>query len=352
MKAIRANRAIIAALAALLLAVSGGAGAEEQLAGTVVASGTVTVAAPFGGTVKAVSLRAGERIGAGDTVATLATEKVLASEDGVVRGLTKQPGDSAEDTVLSLSPVSKYVISCSVAKAYATAETKYVRIGEKVYVKCASDGSHRAEGVVTAVSGADYTVSTTAGELYMEETVYLYRSSGYESSSRIGSGTVSRSAERAVSGTGSILRLCVENGEEVERGQLLFETVEGTLDGLTAPSSGDIAADVSGVIAEVRVSAGQQVVKGDVLLTVYPSDAYLIEVSIPEDLLAAVAVGDAAQIYFNWNEDKAQSRAGTVTEISYVAQTQESGEVVYAGYVAFEPDDTVRMGMNATVVIE
>lgn len=102
---------------------------------------------------------------------------------------------------------------------------------ERVYISCTADGAHTAEGIITAASGTSYTVETTSGELLMEETVYIYRDEALTASSRLGRGTVSRTAETAVSGTGSIVKLHVQDGETVQRGQLLFETVTGSLDG-------------------------------------------------------------------------------------------------------------------------
>ena len=43
----------------------------------------------------------------------------------------------------------------------------------------------------------------------------------------------------------------VKAGDTVERGELLFETVTGTLDGLYAPDK-QVVSDTAGVIATVR----------------------------------------------------------------------------------------------------
>ena len=337
------------ALAACLL-LAGSACASEEFEGQVVAGSTESIVSPFGGTIQSASVRAGQTLAVGDTVCSIETTKVLATEDGTVRGVFAQPGDSAEQAVLYIAPVSKYTLSCSIDKAYASADTKYVRIGETLYIKCAVDGSHQAVGVVTAVSGSDYTVQTTGGELYMEETVYLYRSSSYASKTRVGSGTVSRTPEIAVQGTGSLLKVYVADGDEVERGQLLFETVQGDLDALLVSGS-DVQAQRAGVVAEVKAQTGQQVQKGDVLLTVYPWEDYQIEFSVPEESLSSVAEGDAVSIYFNWNEDQQRRYEGTVDSVSYVAKTSDTGEVSYTGYIRFEADESVRLGMNVTVTL-
>lgn len=346
------NRKPIVACAIALGLLLGSAHAQTQFDGTVVTSETVSVTAPYGGMVNALNLREGEWLTAGDEVATIATNKVLAAEDGTVRGIFAQPGDSAEKTVLYLAPVSKYTINASISKAHAAVDTKYVRIGEQVYIKCAADGSHKAVGVITSVKGSDYTVQTTGGELYMEETVYLYRNKDYDSDQRIGSGTVSRTNEIAVQGTGSLLKLYVADGDEVERGQALFETVEGSVEGMI-PDSGTVTTSVTGAVAQINVKVGDQVKKGDVLLTLYPQGKCQIAFSVPEASLAEVSIGSPVEITFLWDEEQHIRYQGQVLSISYVSeQTEDGEEAAYQAYATFEADESVRLGMSVSVTVQ
>ncbi len=357
----------IALVAALMLLVPTFALAQEEFDGTVVAGDTIPVLAPYGGTVQAISLTEGQLLAVGDVVATMQTTKVLASEDGVVRGVFAQAGDAlSQTTVLNIAPTRKYTISCTIDKAYDEIDTKYVHIGETVYIRNKKDGTYKAKGTVTAANGSNYTVQTTAGELYLQDTVYIYRDSDYSTDSRIGSGTVGRTTELAVTGTGSLLKIYVQDGDTVERGQLLFETVSGTLDGL-GEYSDTIQSDEGGIVAEIKVAAGQTVNKGDVLLTLYPQENDQIEFSIDEDLLGVVHVGDTVNIVFNWKEDSGETIQGTVTGISYLSEdssttdtasqsgtaattsTSTSATPKYKGYIAFQADDSVRIGMGVTV---
>lgn len=334
-----------------LLLMAATASAEERFDGQVIAGETFSITAPYGGVVKSIGLRVGTLVQVNDVIATLSTTRVLATEDGTIRGLFASQGDSAETTVLYLAPVSKFTVSANISKAYESAETMYVTVGEKVYLRCTKDGSHRAEGIITAVKGSSYTVQTTAGELYMEESVNIYRAKDYAAKQCIGSGTVSRTEALAISGTGSILKLHVKDGDEVERGQILFETVDGDIGGMVYSDS-SIRSTAAGVIAEVAVKAGQQVKQEDVLATVYQPSSYLISMDIPEDMLSTLSVGDACSIYFNWNEGQAEPFAGTISEISYMSNTAANGEeTTYTAYVSFQADETVRLGMNATVVL-
>jgi len=338
------------ALAAMLL--WGGAAAEERFDGQVVAGGAVSITAPFGGTVETVDLRQGALVREGEVIAQVETTRVLATEDGTIRGVFAGVGDQAGKTVMYLAPVSKYVITASIAKAEDTARAKYVSIGEEVFIRCTKDGSHKARGVITAVRGSSYTVQTSAGELYMEEKVNIYRTEDYAADACIGSGSVSRTEAVAISGTGSIIRMYVQDGDEVERGQLLFETVDGAM-GVEPATDSIIRATASGVVATVSVQAGQKIRQEDVLLTVYRPEDYQISMSIPEEMLSTVTVGDNVTIYFNWNEDKSISYPGRVEEVSYMSEpSPDGGEATYAAYVSFTADETVRLGMNVTVVIE
>lgn len=335
-----------------LMLLLGSAAADEQHDGQVVAGEIVSVTAPFGGTVKSTGLRAGTLVHVNDQIAMISTSRVLATEDGTIRGVFAGEGDSAAGTVMYLAPVSKYTVSASVSKAYESAETTYVTIGETVYLRCTKDGSHKARGVITGVKGTSYTVQTTAGELYMEETVNIYRTAGYDAKQCIGSGTVSRTDAIAVGGSGMILAMHVQDGDTVERGQLLFETVDGSGDGMIYADSA-VRSTVEGVVAEVKVKAGQAVKTGDVLMTVYQPADYQIRMDIPEDMISTIREGDRALIYFNWNEDKSRPFAGEVKEISYMSnQSQDAAaETTYSAYVSFQADETVRLGMNVTVVL-
>ena len=71
--------------------------AETTFDGKVVAGESVSVTAPFGGTVSSFRLRAGSLIELGDKIATIETTKVYASADGTIAGVFAQPGDAIEN---------------------------------------------------------------------------------------------------------------------------------------------------------------------------------------------------------------------------------------------------------------
>ena len=216
-------------------------------------------------------------------------------------------------------------------------------------MECSRDGSHVAVGRIIKADGAGYTVEVTGGELYMEEKVYIYRDEEYSSSSRIGSGTVSRTAELAVGGEGRVAKLYVSEGEAVERGQLLFTCVEAaTVD--DALCGGEVISTADGVVASVNAQAGQQLAVGATVLTVYPREGFCAALTVEEAGLSQVAVGDSVRLSFDADLDGALACDGTVTEISYLGQDSETG-ATYTAYVEFDVPEGVRLGMAVTATV-
>ena len=358
----RHTRFLAALLAALALSVP--ANAAISFEGKVVSSESVAVLAPFGGLTDSVELRAGDPVKIGDPVATISTTKVYATADGTVSGVFAREGDSTEGiverygAVVYIEPTNRYKIAATTEKAYNSSDTKYIHIGEKVYVSCAKDGTHTGTAVVTAISDVDesgntpYKLEVTGGDFYMAETVGIYRSRDYSADSRIGRGTIQQTAAIAVKGSGSVLKMHVADGDKVERGELLFETVDGDLDGLYAMDNTIVSA-VSGVVASVDTKPGDSVSKGAKLITVYPDGSFQIEVNVSEMDLNSIHEGDKVSIEFEFDADGELRLDGTVASISRVNITGEGASTAssaeYSAYINFEETDQVRLGMSVIV---
>lgn len=328
--------------------------------GTVAAGKTLEIYAPIGGTVDSVAVEPGQAVRAGDVVATLATEKVYATESGVVTGLFGQIGDSAETVaqrygaVLYIEGESVYTISASTDNAYNKTENKFVHVGEEVYLSCYSDGTHTGTGVITAIEGTDYTVEVRSGDFLVGETVSVFRGESTASANRIGRGTLNRKNPTAVTAEGSIASFAVKDGDAVQRGDLLFETLSGSFDGLYMSGS-DILAGADGVVAQVNLEQGAKLEKGSVAAVLYPEGAMRVEAQLEEANLSAVSVGDPVSVELIWNQDEEVSYPGKIAMISAVATEAEgasAGEnsaVTYTVYVDFTPDKNTRYGMSAVV---
>ena len=282
-------------------------------------------------------------------------ETVFAGEvtAGTTQVIAAPYGGLVEDVYIE--PINRYTLECSTEKGYNSSENRYIHIGESVFLKCTKDGSHQGRGVVTGLDEKEdnkFTVEVTGGEFYMGETVDIYRSEDYASASRIGRGTVGRTKTVAVNAEGSVLKMYVKAGDTVERGELLFETVAGTLDGLYAPDK-QVVSDAAGVIATVDAGNGTSVEKDAKIATIYPNDAMQIKMVISEADLMDVTVGGKAEIEFNWDADSGRRFEGTISSISYLSEKQSDGaasqSAQYVAYVDFTPDETVRIGMTVIV---
>lgn len=337
--------------------------AESIFSGQVMAGDEELILAPYSGRISEMHISEGNRIAAGDIIATMDTDKVFAQVDGTASGVFAYEGDNAESAVerygavLYIEPDNKFSLDSSTAKAYGNSENKYVHIGEVVYLSCTRDGSHRGRGIVTGIDDEDekkYTVEIFEGEFYMNETVGIFRQPDYASLSKIGIGTVIRTQPIAIKAEGSILRMHVENGDKIARGQLLFETVASTFNELK-PSSSEIVSNVEGIVASVAGKKGEMFEKGEPIATIYPMDSLQIQMLVPEASLSEIMVGDNVLVEFNWNSDRTRKYEGVISSISYISQSQEqatSFSTNYFAYVDFEPDQSIRLGMTAVVYIQ
>ena len=354
----RKTRRIFAALLALVLLC--GAGLAEMVFDGVVTGGDAQfVLAPFGGVMDEVNVRVGDRVQPGQVLATIQTTRVYADVEGKISGVFGREGDATEGVseryggVLFIEPTNKYTIAASTEKAYNRSENKFVHVGETVYLKCTSDGSHRGAGVVTGMGekAGEYNVEVTGGEFYIAETVSIYRRSDYAESSRIGRGTVAAAKVVPIKGSGSILKMHVANGDFVERGELLFETVTGGLDGLYAPGNGSSAKQAASSPAwtPARARPWKRAARYSPSTRTTPPAS---RCRCARATLASCARGMKVDIEFNWDLQRMTRLEGAVTGISYLSSNApaagEDGqsaasaageEPTYTAYVDFDPDE-------------
>ncbi len=348
---------LTAVLCILMVCSSAMADYEMAYEGTIVVQDSVPVTAPYGGRVAQIAVRKGDLVQEGDVISQIATTPVYAPLEGTISGIYAVEGDSAASiterygAVMYIEPLHKYKISASTDKSYNSSENKYIHLGETVYLSCIADGSHYGTGIVTALSDSGYTVEVTGGDFYMTEKVGIYRQSDYAKESCIGRGTVGRTSPVAVKESGSILKIHVKNGDFVERGELLYETVSGDLDGLYAPQGNTITAPFTGIVASVDTATGSNVNKNDTLLKLYPVSAMQLCFSLPESDLTSLSVGDPVTVEFDWTNEETTVTTGTIASISHIgeAESESSSNILYKAYVNFVPIGDIRLGMNATL---
>lgn len=336
-------------LAAVMLTLSTSALAETlSLDGTVTAAYTSEVYANSTAIAQTVHVTVGQTVSAGDAIATLRTTKVCAEEDGVITAVFAEAGDLADTlttrygAALYMETDVTYTISATTDKAWEAVDTKLVRVGELVYLRSRSDESRTGEAVITAVDGTSYTLHVTAGDFIVDETVEIFRMADYAESTCLGRGDVARNAPLAVTATGRIVNVAVQTGDEVKKGDLLLETLEGS------GASNVLTAEVAGVVAEVAAVQGASIAEDTVAAVIWPSDAMQIKASIPEMDLSYITIGDEVSLTFDWNADSGETLTGTVESISAVSDVERSS-TAFTLVVNFTPDEHVRYGMNVTI---
>ncbi len=321
------------------------------LDGTITAAETVNVYAPIGGTVGDVAAEAGQAVRAGDVLFSFTTDKVYAEADGTVTGVFGEPGDSASavasryGSVLYLEEDSVFSVSASTDNAYNSTETKFVHVGETVWLQCRSNNARTGVGVITAISGTSYTIRVTSGSFIPGDAVNCYRDAAYTNSLKIGQGTVSRVNPTAVTASGAIVRIAVQDGDRVRRGDLLLETLNGDFAGYSMTGT-DVTASADGVLGSLNVNLGGNVSGGSVVAVIWMTDTMRVEAVVPEDFRSEIHEGD--RVIIELVSDESVAYEGVVTLVSAVAETG-NGETGYKVLVDFVPDERVTFGMSVLV---
>ena len=345
----------IMALATALCMLCGMAGAETvSFSGTVEARSSRPVYAPAGATVEQVLVSAGESVSADTPLFTLRTTKVYAPEEGTVTAVFGQPGDETSTVadrygaVMYLEGPYTLSVSATTNRAYESKDNYIIHSGEQVYLTAGERTASKGTGLVTSVEGSSFTVLVTGGEYYIGDTVDIMRSEDYAASSRIGRGTIGRVSPTKVDGSGTIVSFAVAAGDHVDRGQLLFETVEGSVAGLEMTGA-EIRAGVDGVVASLSVEAGATVSQNStVAARIYPKGEVWVKAQVNEMDLKELSLGQKVKVELDWNEETGVSYEGTVAMISAVGEVG-SDSTGYPVYVTFEPDEGTRYHMTAQV---
>ena len=295
-------------LAALALATA--PALAETYAGTTVASRTTALVSASGGVLESLSLLPGQSVAAGETVGSTRAEKVFAAWDGTVALCCADAGDAVDGTVLEISPTSRYTVYCTVDGAYGDPETELVHTGEQLYLRCTANGTHKAVGVVTSIDGAEYQVEIIGGELYVGEVVNLYRDADFSAARRVGVGTAVVAEPIEYSASGTLIELCVQEGEIIERGELLFTWAQA--------DSTQIVSPAGGVVASVLVAPGDVLKIGQTVAELVQPGDVRIQVQLTAADAARIQFGDAAT-YIRADDPTETPRSAIVEGVSAIA---------------------------------
>ncbi|MGI6183907.1 MAG: HlyD family efflux transporter periplasmic adaptor subunit [Candidatus Fimadaptatus sp.] len=291
--------------------------------GSVVATEQVSVFAECDARVNDVPVLPGQIVHPGDALIALDVEQVFAHADGTVADVEVEAGQPASGKVLSVAPVSRYSIVCSLSEADDDdPRNMLLRMGQNVYVKCKKDGSHKAIARVISMHGELYTLETLGGELYMGEAVYIYSSDEFERDQRVGIGTVIPVATDDYDAQGCVTRMCVSPGDVVERGQLLYEYLPAS--GASGGQSPVIVSPASGIISDISADEGARVSKGASVMTIAPLDSLRVSVLLSEEDVQGVEAGDNVSVLLPWQrgEDALPGRVESISPVSEADKAQ------------------------------
>lgn len=315
---------------ALALLLTTGARADAW-SGQVEADAITLLTADSSGALTALDILPGQLVSKGDILGSVAVTRHFAPSDGTVAAIHFKVGDTLKDTVVEIEPVSPYVIHCTLTDG-VSAENAAIHCGETLWMKCTSDGSHRAFGRVTSVEGSDYQVEALGGELYIGETVSLYRDTDFAKSSLVGRGTVVASETIAVTAEGTLTSLSVAQGARVERGQLLFTTASAEETNLVAPCGG--------IVTEVLAQAGDSVQEQQALARIAADVALRAEVSAED--LGRFQIGQRVA-YLRGDDPHETPRRAVVTDV--LMDTENGG-----GTIVCQPEENLLpIGLSITL---
>ena len=306
----------------------------EVYEGTVAAASEIQVESASGGVLEALNASVGSSVKEGDALGSVRAEKVFATQDGTVASIGVGEGEEAGGTVLEIYPVERYQIYCTVNSAYQSAGSTLVHSGEQVYIKCTANGTHRGVGVITQIDGDEFRVLTIGGELYVGETVYLYRDADFSTAQRVGVGTVVTSDTEVYEDSGTIVRMHVEEGEYVERGELLYEIADGET---------EILAPESGIVTGLNVQQGDRIESEQTVLTLVPEGQLCIEIRVEETSAARLTEGDAVEITYP-SDSQERIWTGVISEISRIADEES-----YCVKILPDSTEGLKLGMTAKV---
>lgn len=323
-----------------------------MLQGKIVTGKAVPVAAPFGGILAEYSHRKGDVVAVGEELFSIETTKIYAPVNGRIGALGAQAGDSVAffqeqyGAVLFIEPENQFMIETDTKEAFDSDANFLIHVGETLYIGSRSSAERVGTGFVTAADGKSYTVEVIDGTLVMDDNVALFRDRFFDMKSKTGNGKVSRKANIPITADGSIFAMHVSQGQTVQRGDLLFETVSGSIAYNKYPTN-QIISDYAAVIASIDATPGSNVNQKQVLSTLYLLSDFQIAVEVSDADLQNIHTGDQVRVELAGVFEQTEPIVGTITSISGLSSSTE--EPAYTVYIDFTAIPNPRAGMIVNV---
>lgn len=338
----------------IVLCFAGVSAAEEpDLTNYAIANGTVAAAtfedvvAPCSGTLRPFDWNIGDRVEAGEVLFELMTTRITAPEDGKVRSLFVEQGDSADDAmatygkVLALEPAVRQRIRCTYTNATDNQLCRHRHVGDTLYFKA---GREKGVGKVILADGSNYLVEIEKGTFDVDKKLDMYLDKVYSYNKKSGTGTVFTRDDLAIAAAGRVAEVLVSVGDTVKKGDTLMTVLSSDADRDASPR---IAAAKEGVLSLVAVASGQQVWKGALLARIWHTDELEIVAEVDEMDLGGLKVGDSLPV--TMDTDESNVLTGVVTEISGLGVTRQNA-AYYTVHLSVAGDGLL-LGQSASVYL-
>ena len=350
------KRNLLSVIILLALVVSVCATAETiTVYGTVVSVESESIVCQVKGSVIKINAQAGDRVEKNTTLVEMETTKIYAPVSGQI-----QVWASASNSITELTEkygAIAYIIPTDTYSLKATPENangKRIKVhsGQKVFLRCNKDGRHSGQGIVTKVEEKEYTVQVDQGNFVSKELVDIFTQEDYSLASRIGQAKITTSDDVAITGTGYVVRCHVNSGDKINKGDLLFETIEGNV--LSGAMDADrILCPNTGVLASLSITLGENIENSKTIAEIYPDDTLRVKALVPEGALSEIHLQDTVYISSQYQETSGELIPGIVEKISSIPEKSDSAELsyesFYAVYIIVPDASALRYGMNVTV---
>ena len=339
-------------LAPFAPALSQTAGNDLILSARVIAKEEWALKAPASGNLLPYTLREGDAVAAGSVLFDLQPKSVYAEAEGAVAAVYARAGDSADGavnrfgSVVAIEHADRYEIKANYFSGYNSTANRTLYVGTPVFLLSVNE-KHSAQGVITSVSGPNFTVAVMGGDLVFTERVKIYRDPSHEDKYRLARGDLSLVPPALATASGTILSVAVKPGDPVKPGDLLFTYVPDALEASlrNSPDATRLTAPDDLIIHQILVSQGAAVQKDQTLITAYPAGQYQLLGQVEEGDVARLVPGDRVSVRFE--ELGLDPIEATVASVSPLGSEEDTSR--YAVYFDFEAPQGVLIGMHGTV---
>jgi len=349
--------------------------ATVSAAGTIAAQAQVSVQFENSGQVKAVNVKVGDQVKAGQVMASLDTAELETEAASAQAALESA---QAKLAIAKQAPSASEVKAAEAAltsaqAALRAAQNETAHLGDQVTIEKASldDAAQRlsdAQGTYSNLleyqrsgaqgRGAPYV--PPAGQEWSQEKAaldnaqvdYQVAVANYNlAKAEVNNSSVQSAAAQVAQATATLDSLKnTPASADVQLAELAVQTAQIALDQAKLNLTGSqLVAPFDGVVAVVSIQVGQQVSSSAEAVTLVNLSQLEAQVDVSETDLPSIKVGQSVQVTFD--ALTGQTFTGTVTNVALVGTTS-SGVVNYPVTIALDPTDAaIRPSMTANVSI-